>query len=172
MHHLTREQLKALLVAIPNERNRLMILVGFHHGLRVSELINLTGADIRDGFVKVQRLKGSLKTVQPFVEHSDPDLNEAPLLIELARSVRPRERLFPMTRDGVSKLMLRAGTAARLPRHLCHPHVLKHSVAMQTIGKADIENVRQWLGHRSIASTGEYLRVSDEAAALAITKAL
>lgn len=172
MHHLTREQLKALLAAIPNERNRLMILVGFHHGLRVSEIINLTGADIRDGFVKVQRLKGSLKTVQPYVEHPDPDLNEAPRLADLARTIRPRERLFPMTRDGANKLMLRAGTLAGLPRHLCHPHVLKHSVAMQTIGKAGIENVRQWLGHRSIASTGEYLKVTDEAAAQAIAKAL
>lgn len=172
MHHLTREELKSLLSEIPNERHRLMVLVTFHHGLRVSETINLTGADIRDGFVRVQRLKGSLRTTQPYAEHPDPALDESKALAELSRTLKPREHLFPITRDGFAKLMLRAGQRAGLPRHKCHPHVLKHSIAMQTIKGAGIENVRQWLGHRSIASTGEYLRVSDEEAAKAISAAL
>jgi integrase len=42
---------------------------------------------------------------------------------------------------------------------------------MMTIHDAGIENVRQWLGHKSIASTGAYLRVTDEAASRAIGKA-
>ena len=42
----TWERLKALLAAIPSKRNRLMVLVAFCHALRVSEVINLTGADI------------------------------------------------------------------------------------------------------------------------------
>jgi integrase len=65
MQHLTMDEIKRLVEAIPNARQKLMILVGFEHGLRVSELINLTKEDIRDGYVSVQRLKGSLKTIQP-----------------------------------------------------------------------------------------------------------
>jgi integrase len=172
MHHLDRAQLKALLAAVPDQRQRLMLVVAFNHGLRVSEVIALTGASIRDGHVKVQRLKGSLKTVQPYVHHEDPELDEAAALAALAATVAPRERLFPMTRFGVYKLIQRAGARAGLPAHLCHPHILKHSIAMAVISGAGIENTRQWLGHRSIASTGEYLRTTDAAAAVAVAEAM
>jgi len=37
---------------------------------------------------------------------------------------------------------------------------------MQTIASAGIENVRQYLGHKSISSTGAYLKVSDGAQGL------
>ena len=43
---------------------------------------------------------------------------------------------------------------------------------MQTIKKAGIEMVRQRLGHKSISSTGEYLKVTDEDASAAIADAL
>jgi integrase len=172
MQHLTMDELKGLLAEVKGERNRLMILVGFWHGLRVSELTKLVGADVKDGYIDCQRLKGSLRTIQPFIHHDDPDLDEAPGLISLAREVGPNERLFPMTRNGVLKLMKRAGKRAGIPEHKLHPHILKHTIAMQTIGKSGIENVRQWLGHKSIASTGEYLKVSDDAAARVISQSM
>jgi site-specific recombinase XerD len=68
--------------------------------------------------------------------------------------------------------MQQHGKAARIPKHLRHPHVLKHSIAMQTIHSAGIENVRQHLGHKVISSTGEYLKVSDKQASIAIARAL
>ena len=43
--------------------------------------------------------------------------------------------------------------------------------AMQTIRSAGIENVRTYLGHKSIASTGSYLQVDDDAASRAIAGA-
>jgi hypothetical protein len=43
---------------------------------------------------------------------------------------------------------------------------------MLSIHKAVIENVRQYLGHRSIASTGAYLRVDDSAASKAVAAAM
>jgi site-specific recombinase XerD len=43
---------------------------------------------------------------------------------------------------------------------------------MQTIQAAGIENVRQYLGHKSISSTGAYLKVSDSEAAAAVGLAL
>ena len=43
---------------------------------------------------------------------------------------------------------------------------------MQTIELAGIENVRQYLGHKSISSTGAYLKVSDADAARVISKSL
>lgn len=163
MHHLEKSQLQSLLATVP-AKHRLMLLVGFWHGLRISELINLRAKDIQDGYLVVQRLKGSKKTVQPWVFNTDPMLSEYEGLKELAKL--PLDMvLFPMTRDGVLKLMKRNGKRAGVPRHLCRPHVLKHSIAMFMIKNKPINEVQVYLGHKSIASTGAYLTASEDEAA-------
>jgi integrase/recombinase XerD len=167
MKYLTQDEIKRLIKEVPNERYRLMFKVGFLHGLRVSELTALTKEHIRDGYVTIQRLKGSLKTTQPFVKHPDPELDEYVGLTKLYGTLEPHERLFPLTRSGVYKMMQRAGTRAGIPIHKLHPHALKHSCAMESIDKIGIQRVRQYLGHKSIQSTGEYLKESDESASRA-----
>lgn len=172
MNSLTREQFRTLLLDKKlTPRRRLMFKVGFWHGLRVTELIGLVREDILDGYVVVRRLKGSMKTHQRYQEHPDPLLDESVELRQLTHELKPGERLFPVTRRSVNGLMERMARRTGLPRHLMHPHALKHSIAMQTIKTAGIENVRQHLGHKSMASTGAYLRVSDEQASKAITEA-
>jgi integrase/recombinase XerD len=168
MVHLSKDEIKSLLREVKNPRHRLMLKVTMLHGLRVSEVINLTREDVRDNYIKVQRLKGSLKTVQPYVSSTDPELDEATELTALFGTLKPGERLFPVCRDTVNKLMLKAGTKAGIPRHKLHPHALKHSCAMITIKTTGIENVRQYLGHKTISSTGEYLRVADDEASKAV----
>jgi type 1 fimbriae regulatory protein FimB len=172
MKHLTQDEIKALLREIPDERQRLMLRVAFLHGLRVSEVVSLKREDIRDGYLKVQRLKGSLKTVQPYVKHPDPELDESAGLESLFGTLKNGERLFPMTRNGVYKLMQRAGTRAGIPAHKLHPHALKHSCAMVSIDKIGIQRVRTYLGHKSISSTGAYLVETDETASRAFAGAL
>jgi integrase/recombinase XerD len=171
---LDRSELLALLAAAKAHRERdwLMILVAFWHGLRASEVVAIAGDDVRDGHLTVQRLKGSLRTTQPLVPDPDPLFSEVPALIEYAGNQRGNQRLFPITREHFWRLVQRHGSAAGLPAHKRHPHVLKHSIAMQTIHSAGIENVRQYLGHKSMSSTGEYLKVTDEAASAAIRGAL
>ena len=79
MEHLSNAELLALLAAAKASRERdwLMILVGYWHGLRASEVVGLTAGSIVDGHITVARLKGSLKTCQPLVKHADPLLDEA-----------------------------------------------------------------------------------------------
>lgn len=173
MEHLSREQLCDVLRIARETRKRdwVLLLVTFWHGLRASEAVNLKSENFRDGYLTVQRLKGSLRTRQKLIEDVDELLNERAAVESWLALHRAGERLFPISRVQFYRLMRRYGRAAGLPRHLCHPHVLKHSIAMQTIREAGIENVRQYLGHRSISSTGEYLKVSDEAASSAISGA-
>ena len=172
MQHLTREELLRLLGAAKakSDRDWAMILVAFWHGLRASEVIGLTGKNIKDGYITVQRLKGSMRTIQPLIAHTDPLLNEKPALEELVRQ-RGTERLFPMTRAWFWSIVQKHGATAGIPSQKRHPHTLKHAIAMQTIKSAGIENVRQYLGHKSISSTGAYLKVSDEVASEAIALA-
>jgi integrase len=180
MEHLSREQLVAVLreAKAARERDWVLLLVAFWHGLRASEAINLTPEHFADGFLTVQRLKGSMRTTQPLVEDENELLNERAAIETWLISHKTEnggdgrgKKLFPVSRFHFYRLMRRYGRAAGLPQHLCHPHVLKHSIAMQSIREAGIENVRQYLGHRSISSTGEYLKVSDEAASSAIAAA-
>ncbi len=78
MKHLTRDELRALLTVAKahSERDHLMILTGFWHGLRCSEIVKMRGTQIRDGHLTVQRLKGSMKTTQPLISNADPLLDE------------------------------------------------------------------------------------------------
>jgi type 1 fimbriae regulatory protein FimE len=154
------------------ERDWLWILVAFRHGLRVSEVVALTPDNLKDGFLTVQRLKGSLRTTQVLVSDDNPLLNEREPLFDYVRNMLPNQRLFPIGRQHAWALLQKYGKAAGLPAHLCHPHILKHSIAMQSIHSAGIENVRQHLGHKSIASTGAYLKVSDADASASVQRAL
>jgi type 1 fimbriae regulatory protein FimB len=171
---LSREQLLSLLrcARASRERDWLMILVAFSHGLRASEVIGLTRDDIADGHLNLQRLKGSLRTVQPLMEDADPLLNESQALADYAASFLGNQRLFPVSRQRFWQIMQQHCRTARIPERLRHPHVLKHTIAMQTIPSAGIENVQQYLGHKSISSTGAYLKVSDAVASSKIADAL
>lgn len=167
MVQLTKPELRDLILGNSNPKHRLLFQVMLLHGLRVSEAINLKGANIRDGYLTVQRLKNSEKTIQPFNESDDTAFNEAPALRTLAATLAPDEKLFNITRDGVYKLMQRVGTRAGIPRHKLHPHALKHTMAKAAISKG-IEYTQKFLGHKSMASTGKYLKVDDEEASAAM----
>src|ERR1700746_2027606 len=176
VEHLTREQIidGMARAKATRERDWVLFLVTFWHGLRANEALALTPANFADGFVTVQRLKGSLKTVQPLVYDGEELLDEK-AAIERWLSLHKiqhggdglRRRLFPISAVHFWRLMQRYGREAGLPRKLCHPHVFKHSIAMQSIG-AGIQNVKKYLGHKSISSTGAYLEVGDEEASRAV----
>lgn len=193
MQYLTQPELKRLLAAMYTEqvgglqvgrhkghvvrnavldplRRKALILVTYWHGLRATEAISLTGADIQGGYVRVPRLKGSEATIQPYVEHDDPMLDESAVLTELAAQVKPNELLFPISRVAFWYLVKRAAQRAGLPAHLGHPHCLKHTCARVAITQG-IQNAQKYLGHKSMHSTGQYLKVSERESNRAFKKA-
>ena len=52
-------------------RDWAMILLAYRHGLRASEICGLRMADVdlKNGALSIQRLKGSMQTVQPLYAH-------------------------------------------------------------------------------------------------------
>jgi integrase/recombinase XerD len=115
--------------------------------------------------------KGSKRTLQALIgAPSDQVLDEVSALrdVILKYGLGPEDRLFPKDPATYWRIMRRAGQAAGLPSALCHPHVLKHSIAMHLVRRIDIKDLQQYLGHRSLSSTGVYLDSSDAQASAAV----
>jgi integrase len=118
MVSLTRDELLAVLNAAKehSERDWLLLLVTFSHGLRASEAVGLTKSHFRDGYLTVKRLKGSLKTVQPLLDHDLDLLNERAALTRYLDDLAPRQKLFTITRFGFDHIFKRRCEAAGIPR--------------------------------------------------------
>jgi type 1 fimbriae regulatory protein FimB len=167
------ELLKLLAVARSHsERDWLMILIAFTHGLRATETVKLIKHDFPDGYLSAKRLKGSLHTLQPLLSNSDPLLDEKTALEKYLVTLQPKDRLFLMDRHAFAYRIRKYSREAGIARHKASPHKLKHTCGMLSIKSAGIENVRQYLGHKSLASTGAYLRVTDEEASVAFAAAI
>lgn len=169
MKYLERSQLRAVLSEAKkdSERNWLMLLLSYNHGLRVSEVIALEPGNFRDGFLSVRRLKGSLHTIQELVSSSDPLFDERSAI----QNWKGLGRLFPFTRQAAWKILQKYTLRASVPKHLGHPHALKHTCGHNIIENG-IHYTKQYLGHKSMASTGEYLKVSDASASKAVMASL
>lgn len=149
-----------------------MILMAYSHGLRASEVLEITPDSVKDGLLEVRRLKGSLRTRQPLIVSEEPLLDEAETWFDFTLKIPRNQKVFPISRQHFWRLMQRYAEAAGIPERKRHPHVLKHTIALQTIHSAGIQNVRQYLGHKSMASTGEYLKLTDAEASAAVASAL
>jgi integrase len=168
MKSLTRSQLDSLLTVARShsEMDYVALLVGFNHGLRVSEILALTKDNIVDGHLVVQRLKGSNKTIQALLP------NEQPLLEQLVKS--SEGRFFKTTRKTMWVHVKQYAAEAGVPSFLATPHkVCKHSCAMAGLrGGMSIPELQTYLGHVSGSNTLRYLQVDEDVASSAFAKAV
>lgn len=148
-----------------NRQHHLVLLMGFWHGLRCSEVINILGSDIQDGQLSVQRLKGSNATLQPIRRDVDPIFDCTPVLALAAAA--PNARLFPFCRQRLDQLVKRYGAMAGLHPSKCHFHALaKHSLAMALWNATgSLGQIQSYLGHKSSSSSLQYLREVDHSKA-------
>lgn len=170
------EMLKLLETAkAKSTRDWAMILIAFRHGLRASEVINLTLDDLKSNVLTVHRLKGSKTTSQPLMPHRGKPLLDEVKAMKTWLAERPTHSgsvLFPsnlggaMDRSTFYRLFRTYATEAGLPPEKAHPHCLKHSCATNLIRSGvDLAFVKQHLGHSAIASTMQYLDLNDTEAA-------
>lgn len=186
MQHLEPPEVLSVLRAAKRRgiREWAMILVAYKHGMRASEICNLRldDIDLKNGSIVVNRLKGSLRTVQTVTEHrGEPLLNENRALREWLRCRRDDGSNFLFTsqkggrihRSQLFRLFRAVAKAAGLPPEKRHPHALKHSLASHLVAaNVNLALVKQQLGHKSIGSTMRYVRTSDRQASKATSIAL
>jgi integrase len=166
MKSLSKPQLLMLLAAAKAHRERdwLLILVCFWHGLRVSELVSFQKDAVASGYLTIRRPDGSDRLRHMLVEHPEPLLDEKDALVEFAERSDAGAPIFNVCRRRVDQLMKHYCDLVGIPAELAHSYTLRHTVARLSIESAGVEHARRWLGHKSMGSIYEYLKMSDEGA--------
>jgi len=160
MKSLSRDELMSLLEVAKrhNERDWLMILTTFNHGLRVSETLSLTRGNLIDRHLVVQRLKGSRKTVQPLLP------SERDALLDLAS--KTEHQLFPICRKTFWSKMKVYGAEAGIPSFKATCHTLKHTAGRLGFKAGmGIPELVAYLGHKNPANSLIYAQASEQEAA-------
>jgi integrase len=168
MKAMTRQQLDVVLAVAKahSEDDYVALLIGFNHGLRVSEILSLTPANIVNGCLVIQRLKGSRKTVQPLLPSEIP---------AIAARVAAGVPFFNICRKTLWSHMKNYCAEAGVPfgRDFVAVHSLKHSCGRLGFkGGMTIPEVQAYLGHKNGANTMVYLQATEEEAANAFAAAV
>ena len=162
---LSVEEVRAILKAAPNERDRAILEVLYGCGLRVSEVCSLKISEVylKDMFVKVMG-KGSKERLVPMAPST------ASAIMDYL-SVRPEsdagceDVLFlnrfgrALSRVAVFKMVKSVALVAGVNKNLS-PHTFRHSFATHLVENgADLRVVQEMLGHESILTTEIYTHV-------------
>jgi len=164
---LTQNELKALLEGAKQRgaRDYAMILLAYRHGLRASEICNITmeNIDLEAGNIRCQRGKGSISNWQQL---SKDEVKAVSTWLR-KRPKSPTPYLFisrkgsPVSRSQFFRIVQAVGKKAGLSPEKCHPHILKHSVGTHLANAGmPVQVIQQRLGHRNIQNTMKYLQVS------------
>lgn len=181
--YLTADELTRLMQAAQADgaRTHLLCLLGFRHGLRVSELVRMrivddlakrdSFLDVAQGTMIIRRLKGSENTIHDLMPSANPLFDEraavAAYLTE-RDATKGGDFLFSSRQGGgldpssFNLIFERVCRAAGIGREKAFPHILKHSRASLMIKNgAEIAHVKTFLGHRAISSTMVYTQLND-----------
>ncbi len=167
--YLTKDEVHRVLDVIPNDkvRDHLIINLLWHSGVRVSELISIKYQDI-DFYLhtlNVQTLKqkkGKEKKVYRSIPLQGDALNELDRYLGNFKRIGDtgNECLFDITRKEVWYLTHRYCRKAGIDPKRSHPHVFRHSFAINAILQGvSPGTLAGWLGHASLASTMVYSKV-------------
>jgi integrase len=183
--YLTADELKKFMAEVyknASARDRCWITLAVGHGMRVSEVCNLRlgDLDLKNGYITIRRLKGSLSTPQPLLPKSKHFHSEATLLNAWLKTrndssdfVFTSRKSGRLSRVTLFKIYRSVAEKIGLPAAKRHVHCLKHSTAMAMhLGGKTLSEIQTWLGHAEMSSTLIYLnRVSDEQAGKAAANA-
>jgi site-specific recombinase XerD len=165
-HVLSRDEVARLLSRTRFLKHRVLFLVAYSAGLRVSEIVKLRPRDIDSGrmVIRVEQGKGRKDRLTVL----SPRLLE--VLRDYFRREQPGEFLFP-SRDGKGHLctggLKQAFLTAKHRAKIDKPggiHLLRHSYATHMLeAGADLHTLQRLLGHRSIRTTTRYLHLMEPA---------
>lgn len=150
-----------------SERDRLILLILYHTGIRVSELSALLDTDVNTarGELKVHGKRNKDRIV-PFGRELAEAIDRYRTTRDTATPsssptllVKPSGK--PMDRRTIYSVVHRELTQAGITAGRLSPHVLRHSFATDMLNAgAELNSVSRLMGHASLASTQIYTHVT------------
>ena len=161
--YLTPDEVGKLVDAVGQtafpERNQLLALMMYRHGLRVSEATSLRWLDIdlKRRTLHIHRLKGGKDAVHTLqrdeVEALQRLRGDSPFVFVSRRG-------HALSADMVQKLLREAGEQARLGLRV-FPHMLRHACGHALADRGlDTRCIQDFLGHQDIRHTVRYTELA------------
>jgi len=160
---LTKEEVKKMIYATKNRTHKLIIMMLYSSGLRLSELVNLKVEDmefeqamgwVRSGKGAKDRLFMLSKNLADEIKNFTVSKQKADFIFS-GRNGR-------MTPRNVQKIVAGAAKHAAITKNV-HPHTLRHSLATHLLEDGtDIRKIQTLLGHANLSTTQIYTHVSME----------
>jgi integrase len=162
---LQLDEIDRLFKAIDSIRDRAIFRIAYHAGLRASEvgMLDMRDYNARTERLFVHRLKNSNSGDHHLCREETRALRAWLKLRGAAPGVIfPSQQHRPISRKMLDVLMKAYGKAAKIPRALCHFHVLKHSCATHLLARGfHVEQVQDWIGHADIRNTMIYAHITN-----------
>ena len=162
--YLTAAEIERLMSAARSSsrhghRDATMILIGYRHGLRASELCDLHWSQVELATARLHVRRAKKHPLQG---------DEIRALRRLQREQGPSSHVFmterdgPMTPKSFHALFGRIGARAGMPFPV-HPHMLRHGCgyALANAGH-DTRALQAWLGHKNIQHTVRYTELAPD----------
>jgi len=165
--YLTEDEINQLIEGCKKERDRLLILLLFQTGLRISEALSLTPASIRnfEGRPAIEIVgKGRKRRMVAL----PVNLKEKLESYAYRARIEPKERFFDINRSRAWQILNEAREASGLEKRV-FPHLLRHSDAIIRLRKTGNPKALQYhLGHNTPAMTLRYLSTLTQEDALRV----
>jgi type 1 fimbriae regulatory protein FimB/type 1 fimbriae regulatory protein FimE len=167
--YLTEAEVDKLMAAAKGvgrhgHRDATLILIGYRHALRVSELVSLRWdqIDLGKGLIHINRSKNGTPSTHPVrgpeiraLRRLERDYPDTPYVFVT-------ERQGPMTASTVRKMMARAGERAKI-KFPVHPHMLRHGCGYKLANDGqDTRAIQHYMGHKNIQHTVRYTELASD----------
>ncbi len=149
-------------------RDKAMLELLYATGIKVSEIIELTVDDInlKQGFLRcrtkthervVPMGRKAVSAVKTYLDKARPKL----VSYDSVKYLFLNRNGTKMSRQGFWKILKSYGRSAGIKKEIT-PYAIRHSFAMHLLQNgADLEAIRQLLGHTDISSTQVYEKIMD-----------
>jgi integrase/recombinase XerD len=165
--YLTEDDINRLVEGCKKERDRLLILLLFQTGLRISEALSLTPALIRnfEGRPAMEIIgKGRKRRMVALPVNLKDKLESYAYRVK----IEPKEPFFDINRSRAWQILNEAREASGLEKRV-FPHLLRHSDAIIRLRKTGNPKALQYhLGHNTPAMTLRYLSTLTQEDALRV----
>lgn len=149
-----------------------MLILMYHCGLRVSELVSLPLNAINTSKKQITILgKGAKERIIPISEAAIEEIEDYLTYRDLFSNNKNNKWMFPslsakeehISRDSFYKQLKKLAAMAGISPSRVSPHVLRHSFATQLLRhQVNLRSLQKMLGHESINTTQIYTHIIDD----------